>query len=116
MRCSKVTADWLHLSTDSLHTCTEEIKVKLKKYQRPGRSFMLTETNPLKCTWLKAMWLLLFKKNLEQNLCLDKNKHPELQLEPLHNNETLTGEPGLHSPYLYDRVKWFFPVVTTVQA
>lgn len=28
--------------------------------------------------------------NLEQNLYLVKNKHPKLQLESLHNNETLT--------------------------
>lgn len=31
-----------------------------------------------------------FFLSLEQHLCLVKNKHPKLQLESLHNNETLT--------------------------
>lgn len=51
---------------------------------------------------------------LEQNLCLDKNKHTELQQQSLHDNETLTEKSGLHSPYILHMVKWLFPAVTTV--
>lgn len=49
---------------------------------------MLIGNKTSECTWLKVtdIGFLFFFFNLEENLCLSKNKHPKLQLESLCND------------------------------